>query len=210
MSKLAERSLILRAEEVRRALADGAVTVCRPVKLPRSIGAEFGSARWEPARRPQWYKGHGSVWIDQAHPTDSYPWIIEPPFGDPGSERWVKETWAPTDADIASTRTIYRADGEYGGIIKWRPSTYMPRHRSRLGLELTDVGCKQVHQITDSEVRAAGIEERHIDKYHEFLHKGDCAGAAFGEQWDRRYAKRGLGWDANPWIWVGAYRRATP
>jgi hypothetical protein len=41
---------------------------------------------------------------------------------------------------------------------------------------------------------------------------GPFAGAreAFAALWDSLNAKRGFGWDANPWVWVLSFRRGEP
>jgi hypothetical protein len=33
---------------------------------------------------------------------------------------------------------------------------------------------------------------------------------AFRSLWDSLYAKKGFGWDANPWVWVIEFRRVKP
>lgn len=33
--------------------------------------------------------------------------------------------------------------------------------------------------------------------------------AAFADLWDSINAKRGYGWDGNPWVWVISYKRVS-
>lgn len=95
------------------------------------------------------------------------------------------------------------------GGDRWRPNIHMPRWAARTWLRVTDVRIERVQDITEEDARAEGVEP-----YRDmaFLH-GDPGGResyrdGFIDLWDSLYARRGLGWTANPWVWVVAFKRA--
>ncbi|WP_347558517.1 hypothetical protein [Robbsia sp. KACC 23696] len=126
-----------------------------------------------------------------------------------GQRLWVRETWAqPVLLDPGPT--FYRADypacvpAHYENVppaeaITWKPSIHMPRALSRITLEVTDVRAEQLQQCTNGNAWAEGCPEEEnwpLDWYRAL--------------WDSLNADRGHGWDANPWVWVVAFRRVTP
>lgn len=132
------------------------------------------------------------------------------PYGQPGDMLWVRETWAlaiPAGASIHAERVFhYRADGHT--LPRWRPSIYMPRQASRISLRVTDVRVERVQDISDEDARAEGIEAVFPD-----IQKRDLVGSAlasrnaFEELWDSINARRGFGWDVNPWVWCISFER---
>lgn len=137
------------------------------------------------------------------------------PYGVPGGSRlWVRETWyddnATRDAEPIPTShddfIHYRADGEahdqfeeLDGFLRWRPSIFMPRWASRITLEVTEVRVERLQEITEADAWAEGIAAHVVRPIHDY--------AAL---WDSLNAKRGFGWDTNPWVWVVSFRRLTP
>lgn len=67
------------------------------------------------------------------------------PFGAPGDQLWVRETFAIGPKDHGWGHVIYKAT--FGAAMKpvcegftpWKPSTQMPRWASRITLEVVDV-----------------------------------------------------------------------
>ena len=134
----------------------------------------------------------------------------------PGDKLWVRETWMPfTENGVRSGMAIYRAtdkpeqDGDRP--LKWRPSIFMPRWASRITLEVVSVRVERVQDISEEDALSEGIsfwkpkemdnrpfEENFWTNYPQF---------AFQNLWDSINAKRGYGWDANPWVWVIEFRR---
>lgn len=82
----------------------------------------------------------------------------------------------------------------------WKPSIFMPRWASRLTLEITDVRVERLQAIDEDDARREGVKA-----------KGDLTGyvGAYRELWQSLNAKRGFGWDLNPWVWVVAFNRVT-
>jgi hypothetical protein len=148
-----------------------------------------------------------------------------------GQRLWVRETWAAhwmyDDVPPREARSthpddsyFYLADGPPGGYKeadllphncgKWRSPLYMPRGASRITLEVTGVRVERVREISEKDVRAEGVEQSMIDHWRQWLHPNDCAGHAFGQVWDSINAKRGFGWESNPWVFVIEFKKIDP
>jgi hypothetical protein len=161
---------------------------------------------------------------------------IDNPYGAPGDQLYVRETWDVCrlqDEHLPSM--CYRADStgipsskkkvwdqlrsDDSRVHKWRPSIHMPRWASRIQLEITDVRVERVQDTSEEDAAAEGIERvgggRYwlgFDKHHI---KGNrkvygVATDAFRSLWDSINKDRGLGWDANPWVWVVEFKRIDP
>jgi hypothetical protein len=88
-------------------------------------------------------------------------------------------------------RESFDADG-----VVWRPSIHMPRWASRLTLELTDVRVQRVQEISEEDAIAEGCVR------FEAAPGTPEPKAAFAALWDSLNAKRGFGWNQNPWVWA--------
>ena len=120
----------------------------------------------------------------------------------PGDILWVRETWKVDASDHENDGYAYRADGypeKYpNNLLQWRPSIFMPKEACRLFLRVTDVKAERLNELAGEDARKEGIEA--TDEY----------GAAcyyFRILWDNLNAKRGYGWDTNPWVWVYSFDR---
>lgn len=88
---------------------------------------------------------------------------------------------------------------------RWRPAKDMPRWASRALLEITDVRVERVQEISIDDIEAEGV--------YQPLDGEDCSRdtllnrLAFENLWDAIYADKGLGWDANPFVWVIEFKR---
>lgn len=134
----------------------------------------------------------------------------------PGDRLWVREAWADdAEAQFEPQRrdTYYRADPGAEEIAEdnrscgiphdWRPSIHMHRWRSRLTLIVTDVRVQRLQEISEADARAEGVESD-SDGWRDYqMPATQCCGTArdsFRTLWDSLNAKRGFGWDANPWV----------
>lgn len=122
-----------------------------------------------------------------------------------GDRLWVRETFGYlhefyVDAP-ASGEVIYRADGEgpeNRNGDQWRPSIHMPRWASRIALEVTGVRVERLQEISQADCIAEGIPE----STNGFLHH---VVADYRKLWSSINGPDS--WDANPWVWVVAFRR---
>lgn len=159
---------------------------------------------------------------------------IDCPYGQPGDRLWVRESFQPLFADgfdHGDERLDYKTGAGYrviypatDGVVEWHheddgvvtrvtPSIYMPRWACRLVLEVTDVRVERLQDISGEDSLAEGIEIPRCACDACFMSSAPCtadsseAVQAFRALWDSINAKRGFGWDTNPWVWVVSFRR---
>jgi hypothetical protein len=77
----------------------------------------------------------------------------------------------------------------------------MPRWASRITLEVTGVRVERVQDISEADAWAEGIDRTHMGRgiQRPAVH--------FRRLWDSINAKRGFGWESNPYVWVVEFRR---
>jgi len=130
----------------------------------------------------------------------------------PGTILWVRETFC----EQGCGRFLYRASVENPEwkMRRWKPSIFMPRMASRIELEVTLVCCQLLQDISEEDAEAEGAmtwwnglsQEEQFGMYD----GGRGPIAAFRMLWDSINAKRGVGWDTNPWVWAVSFRRVKP
>ncbi len=138
--------------------------------------------------------------------------LVKCPYGQVGDRLWVRETWAYGYTNQSPDRIIYKADntplpdalarGTYtasAGFGKWAPSIHMFRKDSRITLEITDIRVERVQEISFADRLAEGIT-------YKFPYIQDTK-RDFANLWDSLNAKRGYGWEVNPWVWVIGFKR---
>lgn len=197
-----------------RALLEGRKTQTRrPVKLPDDAREVKYYA--PPSGRSQqgWADPGVNYWTERGNHIDPCP------YGQPGDLLWVRETWATDAPSLDDCRRGVESDGvAYGpyyratasdfdvSSLRWRPSIHMPRFASRLTLEITDVRVQRLRDISEEDAKAEGAEKATPtpDGYVADA-DGTCL-AGFEALWDSINAKRGFGWDANPWIWALTFK----
>lgn len=152
---------------------------------------------------------------------------------------WVRETMiADYETSDSVVLSKYAADGapvlypgpekvdedgepDYGGsIAHWdysrdiRPSIHMTRAASRLTLELTDRRAERLHDISEKDAGAEGLNifnEDDANLYYSHLSDDTWPDGwhlnsidAFKALWE---SINGEGsWDANPWVWVLGFK----
>jgi hypothetical protein len=79
--------------------------------------------------------------------------------------------------------------------VPWKPGIHMPRWASRLTLTVTDVRVQRVQEISEADAKAEGLFAKLYGAApHQEFRRG------FMTLWNSLNAKRGFGWDANPWV----------
>jgi hypothetical protein len=148
------------------------------------------------------------------------------PHGAPGDHLWVRETFQPLLADGVKYRDSDWKTGigyapkyiateprvEYLDCFnddeltdRCKPSIFMPRWASRITLEITDVRVQRVQEITEEDAEAEGVYS-----WSDMGPLDICAKPLFSDLWDSINAKRGFGWDVNPWVWALTFKRVAP
>ncbi|WNC90914.1 hypothetical protein RI103_06075 [Paraburkholderia sp. FT54] len=208
-----------------RALLDGSKTQTRRVvKLPHNnrLGV------WEPTTFGGPNDGHtaegdtvplqGAIWHTRTG--DS----LMCPHGQPGDRLYVREThevnrigfeegpntparhyagvkYQADDgrAEFSISQALYRNldSKESRG---WTPSIHMPRWASRITLEVTGVRVERLHDITDADALAEGVDRTNtsIPGY---------ARERFVRLWTSINGNES--WTADPWVWVVEFKRVT-
>lgn len=143
-------------------------------------------------------------------------WAKKSPFGEPGDELWVRETWRPLSEFDPSPETgaQYWADSHAGlekrkGDANWRPAIHMPRWASRLTLTVTDVRVERLQEISEGDAIAEGCDGYYTPARVEFGEiigpDGVCPQEHFKQLWQSIYGEDS--WAANPWVWVVMFER---
>ena len=162
--------------------------------------------------KPQPYEYAGRwVWAYRKDnlSTESY-WLDDCPYGQAGDRLWVRETWASdcTCENPKCNGVIYRT-GYSGEIIpdKWRPSIFMPRWASRIDLVNTEIRVERVQEITTDDAYREGVADCDIHGHDDCFYGTHGYKCSFERLWNSLNAKRGYGWEVNPWVWVVSFRR---
>lgn len=162
--------------------------------------------------------GHGK---SRYTTSDIEGWESSCPYGQNDEFLWVRETWrtdgpqsectGPSDVRFAAS-----VDEAEWAISKWKPSIFMPRWASRITLRITDVRVERLHEITEANAIAEGVEFESADPpfyYLPGIHPHSITAVGVEESGSvphavRSYAKlwdhiNGSGyWARNDWVWV--------
>lgn len=144
---------------------------------------------------------YGDHYYDAIKGSDT--WLKAP--CQPGDVLWVRETWnyvldmGPVIGNRIA-KYVYKADKRLVDDIPWRPSIHMPRDAARLFLRVTDVRAEWVQDISEKDAKAEGVIANDAVKVSSYTWW-------FHQLWDELNAKRGYGWDTNPWVWVYTFER---
>ncbi len=114
----------------------------------------------------------------------------------PGDLLWVRETWADHFILMAfrEKRIIYKADRPDQPVDSWISPLFLPKEFARLWLEVVNVWAERVQEISIHDCYAEGWEASVCLSMSTPL-------SWYAALWDSLNAKRGYGWDQNPWVW---------
>jgi len=152
------------------------------------------------------YEAPSSIW--RFEDKDGVFLIVKCPYGGVGDILIMKETLATENrynhlkpSDIPDTaRIFYLASEPYDpfkmGII--RPSIFMPHRFSRGRFKIAEVRVERLQEISMQDLIAEGLEPT-PEQFGRPLGK-------FIDLWDSLNAKRGYGWETNPWVWVISFK----
>ena len=159
-----------------------------------------GDRLWvrETWRVGSWREDDGQIAVDfkaDGFPHQKWRTVPDP---DKFNDLWEEST--------QEAEKVYGMKERYGwkpgkSPCRWRPSIFMPRWAARIILEITAIRVERLGDITIEDAQAEGVTPLGVEG------DGRRWRAAFRELWDSLNAKRGYGWDANPWVWVIEFRR---
>lgn len=193
-----ERPILFSAPMVRALLAGTKTQTRRAIKAPASVTSfqHFDGVRWDRMQGTQ----RGDT--------------INCPYGQPGDQLWVRETFR-RDLDRLHSRKLieYAADDQWRDAgqasafdfpdIGWRPSIHMPRSASRITLEVTGVRIERLQDISEADALAEGVNV-HPDHHGKPRTSIYSPVQAYRDLWEQI---NGPGsWDANPWVWVVEFK----
>lgn len=149
-------------------------------------------------------------------------WFPDPPIDGswPGDISWQDERRIDgVPAHYRKPKHCIFAASWDGIDLRWRPGSHMPRWASRITLEVTGVRVERLHAITDADAAAEGVVSGRIpaddygpERIGYVLGRDDGKCVLYPSE--RRAFEVGWSlingqdsWDANPWVWVVAFRR---
>jgi hypothetical protein len=227
---MAERPIIFSGPMV-RAILEGRKTQTRRVVKPQPpegshlaevvYYAGHAAARFENETPPLWmwtkrcpYGQPGDLlyvkeaWKHWDWTEDGEPFIaygaddkVAGPFGTP--DDWddrLCDRWA-----ALSVRENYKRFGAARDPA-WHSPLFLPKWAARIWLRVTDVRVERVQGIGADDARAEGCPDVAVSGA-ESVSVNALALEWFADIWDSINAKRGFGWDVNPWVWVITFER---
>ena len=204
-----ERPILFSAPMVRALLA-GTKTQTRRIFKPERMTWDANGRYTTHAMRG------GELSITGSGPFKPSSWLHYCPYGQPGDRLWVRETFARIDGQTRPwIETDYQATYTHGdrlgdtlGIKKrWTPSIHMPRHASRITLEVTGVRVERLQDIDLADALAEGISDTGALILDSAGNEQGGPIAEYAVLWEQI---NGPGsWDANPWVWVISFKKVT-
>lgn len=103
-----------------------------------------------------------------------------------------------------NVRYVYRADDSDADVAQWFPPIFLPRHASRLTLEIKNVRVERLQEISSEDCWAEGCPPAEPLE----ANGGGTVRNWFAKGWDSINGKRkGCAWESNPWVWVIEFKR---
>jgi hypothetical protein len=198
---MSERPILMQGDMV-RAILDGRKSMTRRVikpqppkdvnYLPDLIFYENEPYTWSSLTMEKINKNYCGEW-----------WTAKCPYGVVGDRLWVRETWSIDEDD--QPIIFYRATDHETCGNPYKSSIIMPRWASRILLEVTSVKVERVQDISEEDAEAEGAPLDRMIGYGRYGEKTHREGFIY--LWHSINAKRGYGWDVNPWVWVIGFKR---
>ena len=163
---------------------------------------------WGLSKHP--YKKDGKWLYNVQSDVDSYnTFELKAKYGQPGDLLWVRETWRGIEQDYGLPRYEYKATESINLTDKWKPSIHMPKEAARIWLQVTDIRVERLHDITEDDAIAEGVEKLgdFVFPYkHYASNTASCVDAktSFRTLWQEINGDES--WEANPWLWVISFK----
>ncbi len=187
-----EKPIIFCADMV-RAILDGRKTQTRRIIKPQPEGPGPSHAAQLPDGDWVWGNNSGQT-FRCPHPVGT--WL------------WVRETWWHNESIPGADGLAYRAAGNFPSYMagaRWRSPIHMPRWASRITLEVTQVRVQRTQEISCEDALSEGVLPA-----GSMVIDWTAYRCGFVSLWNRLNAKRGYGWDVNPWNFAYTFKRLEP
>ena len=219
MTATRERAINLRDWEVRANQAGRLKLLVRPVKPQPYRDNEM---------RHTMFVG-GTVWVrngklnaDWAHVVKNPESMIHfCPYGKPGDRlrgreaygyAWMNEQEVKESIELGEGPSLfYRADWPDSNVQpsitdRWLPSSHMPRWAVRNWLEITEVRCGRVREMSEEEAIAGGVAPSHpsIDKVSRELGYPDFSRSMRAQIYEMDHGEGA--WERD-WVWMIGIKR---
>lgn len=224
-SGVRERPILFSGAMVQAILAGNKCQTRRVVKphIPNRVikNIEFG--------RPPGFKE--AAWIvNYEGDITNYLGYIKCPYGQPGDRLFVKETWKVSSFNDrthalaikfkagGSTEAWFDDAKRYEQFKKfyfkngWQSPYFMPKEATHIWLNNEGVRVERVQEINTEDAKAEGITE-YISQFklqfteaESDIWRNRTSIENFRILWDTINAKRGYGWEVNPWVWVVEFK----
>lgn len=158
-----------------------------------------------------------SICVDYRADADSSSWLTVPD-NEEFDRLWIQSTEDAIKAGLCPDEgnEYHWKKGE--APTRWRPSIHMPRWAARLILEIADVRCERLQDISEEDALAEGVRrDTHPGFEDTIIYQNysredwnvPCHTAvdSFRTLWESINSKRGHSWNANPWVWVVEFGR---
>lgn len=190
-----ERPIIFTAESV-RAILEGRKTMTRRVIKPQP--AEEMILRFRFPRCPYGQVGD-RLWVKESF------WLHKSLLLEQAALMYWKGKKPAMYYDADMTEHERRKSGWLNGWYRKIPLIFMPRWASRITLEVTGVRVERLQEISYHDCCEEGLKLK--DAYPTGYGKEVDMKGLFGALWNSLNAKRGYGWETNPWVWVLTFKR---
>jgi hypothetical protein len=217
-----EKPIIFSGEMV-KAILDGRKTQTRRVMKPQLKKLDYKDesliCSWD---RDKSDKGMIACSVGPFNSKDeAYTYFVEvhAPY-QKGDKLWVREAFCPDWCE----HVVYKADGGsavaagYDAEPRWKPSIHMHHSDSRITLLVKNVRVERLQDISRDSAIKEGVRWENCPLEQtiadvEYSKTRMCSRqtvdyrSGFRKLWNSIYAKKGHGWDVNPWVWVIEFER---
>ncbi len=191
---------ILFSGEMVRAILDGRKTQTRlvikpqPLKFPNMHPVGQSEVFREFVKKhPCPYEVGMRLWVRETWATELMLDLTNPSNIAPGVQVWFRATKESWDESVVSD--LYSRG-------KIRPSIFMPRWASRITLEVVNIRVERVQDISIDD----SLREGYPNHGNDGARWGFRPIVWFAELWNSINAKRGYGWDTNPYVWIVEFK----
>ena len=223
---MSERPIIFSSPMV-KALLDGRKTQTRRIIKPKAWNKAGDVVNINIASAANYTKGaDGRMYFAFVHPRGGPLTAYVSPYA-VGDRLWVREAWRVRSgkydrmkpSDLPQNATVhYEANprGEGEDLGKLRPSIHLPRHASRITLEVVQVRVQRLQEISHMDAKAEGVAQWVSDYFEpqtppsELLVDFHCGTTinAFRRLWETLHGPDA--WEANPWVVAVTFKRVMP